>query len=102
MNQSLYPRSQLLKASAVPVEAPEGTEAEANAPPSSRQVARTVGLPRLSRISRPVNFSIFGMGLNLGDELCDQILNCGRSVFHKHQNNITLTGDVLCCQVFKW
>src|SRR6185295_18964572 len=89
------------KASAVPVEAPEGTEAEAKAPLSSRQVARTVGLPRLSRISRPVNCSIFGMGLNLRSELCDQILHCRRSVFHEHQNDIALPCDFLSRQIFK-
>ncbi len=45
----------------MPVEAPDGTEAAPIEPLASRQVARTVGLPRLSRISKPPKLSIFGM-----------------------------------------
>ena len=45
-------------ASDPPVEAPEGTEAEAEIPPSSVQKHLMVGLPRLSRISSADNFSM--------------------------------------------
>jgi len=43
------------------VDAPEGTEALAEAPPASEHVAATVGRPRLSRISRAVSSVIVGM-----------------------------------------
>jgi hypothetical protein len=59
------------QASAEPVDAPEGTEADAEIPPSRTQVARTVGLPRLSKISRPDNLSILGMSLDEFNKLRD-------------------------------
>ena len=46
------------KASRVPVEAPEGTPARAVAPQAKLTATSTVGLPRLSRISRPTTFVI--------------------------------------------
>src|SRR5690242_8089493 len=45
-------------ASCAPVEAPDGTAARPNEPSSSRTSTSTVGLPRLSRISRPVMSTI--------------------------------------------
>src|SRR6201985_822927 len=45
-------------ASRVPVEAPEGTAARPIEPSSSTTSTSTVGLPRLSRISRPTTFTI--------------------------------------------
>src|SRR5271165_1039728 len=78
------------KASAVPVDAPDGTEAEAQIPPSRRHVARTVGLPRLSRISRPESRSILSIGFYLSNELSDQIGHTGRRVGHELQNYLLL------------
>src|SRR5581483_58327 len=48
-------------ASASPVDAPEGTDAETGSPFSNRQVAKTVGRPRLSRISRAASLLTTGM-----------------------------------------
>src|ERR1700728_706286 len=45
-------------ASRVPVEAPDGTAARPIEPSSSTTSTSTVGLPRLSRISRPTTFTI--------------------------------------------
>jgi len=45
----------------VPVDAPDGTEADALAPPRKVQLARTVGRPRLSRISRAWTASIIAI-----------------------------------------
>ena len=84
------------KASADPVDAPDGTEAEAVTPPSKTQVARTVGLPRLSRISRPKSLSIFGMGLDTLNELMYQIDNAGRRVRNQLQDYLLLSSDSLC------
>src|SRR5262249_33918753 len=47
------------RASRSPVDAPEGTAARPNAPPSSVTSTSTVGLPRESRISRPWTWVIF-------------------------------------------
>src|SRR5688500_11687888 len=46
-------------ASRSPVDAPDGTPARPNAPPSSVTSTSTVGLPRESRISRPRTSAIF-------------------------------------------
>src|SRR4051812_11664031 len=48
-------------ASRSPVEAPDGTAARPNAPPSSVTSASTVGLPRESRISRAATRVIFNL-----------------------------------------
>src|SRR5438552_1265634 len=45
-------------ASCAPVEAPDGTAARPRAPSSSTTSTSTVGLPRLSRISRPIMSTI--------------------------------------------
>src|SRR5215831_13121397 len=47
------------RASRSPVDAPEGTAARPNAPPSSVTSTSTVGLPRESRISRACTWVIF-------------------------------------------
>src|SRR5229473_109600 len=53
-------------ASRSPVEAPEGTAARPSAPPSSTTSTSTVGLPRLSRISRAKTESMLVMACSLG------------------------------------
>src|SRR5687767_10573585 len=53
-------------ASAVPVEAPDGTDAVATEPPLSAHVQLTVGRPRLSRISSAETLSMVGI-------VCDRV-----------------------------
>src|SRR5208282_5308195 len=77
-------------ASAAPVDAPEGTDAEALIPPSRTQVARTVGLPRLSSTSRPESRSILGIVFDLMYELRNQVGNVRGRLCHKSENNIVL------------
>src|SRR6266436_4251330 len=50
-------------ASCAPVEAPEGTAARPSEPSSRMTSTSTVGLPRLSRISRPMMSTIAVMGV---------------------------------------
>ena len=89
-------------ASAVPVDAPDGTEAEALTPPSRTQTAITVGLPRLSRISRPKSFSIFGMGLKLSNEFCDHVVDPIWKVIDEPQDNVSLPRQFVIRQVLQW
>jgi hypothetical protein len=78
-------------ASAIPVDAPDGIEAEAQIPPSRRQVARTVGLPRLSRISRPDSRLILSMSVYLSNKLKYQVVDASRRVGDELQNNLLLS-----------
>ena len=56
---ALLSPSRSSSASRSPVDAPDGTAARPNAPPSSVTSTSTVGLPRESRISRPCTLAIF-------------------------------------------
>jgi hypothetical protein len=76
-------------------------EAEAVTPPSKTQMARTVGLPRLSRISRPKSLSILGMGLDTLNELMYQIDDSGRRIRDQLQNYKLLSFDLLRSQVLQ-
>src|SRR6201986_2866245 len=89
------------KASAVPVDAPEGTDAEALLPSSRTQVARTVGRPRLSRISRPESCLIFGIGFDLGNKFVDEIWNLGRRFLYQGQDRLSLPRHLLGCQILQ-
>src|ERR1700719_3399832 len=78
------------KASAPPVDAPEGTDAEALTPPSRVHVANTVGLPRLSSTSRPASRSIGGIGFDFVNKLVDQIRNAPRRRCHQLDDDVLL------------
>src|SRR5690606_34757041 len=75
-------------ASCAPVEAPEGTAARPNAPLSRTASTSTVGLPRLSRISRPIisiialikHYSRLVFLKILGDPVV--FLQCGKQRLH--------------------
>ena len=90
------------KASAVPVDAPEGTDAEALTPSSRTQVARTVGLPRLSRISRPESCLIVGIGFDLVDKHLDQIWNLGCRLLNQSEDCLSLSHHLRRCQILQW
>src|SRR5262249_27224417 len=60
-------------ASAEPVEAPEGTDADAHAPPLSSQVTATVGRPRLSRTSIARNAPIVIGLLNITESPSNEL-----------------------------
>src|SRR5580692_4061164 len=89
------------KASAVPVEAPEGTEADARTPLSRSHVTRTVGLPRLSRISRPKSRLILGIGFNLADKLSNQLGNAYWRLSHQCQDGVSLPGHLCGSQILQ-
>src|ERR671917_603015 len=88
-------------ASAAPVEAPEGTEADPTAPPSSSQTAFTVGRPRLSRISNPLRRDILGMPLQPPHEVFDQPWHTLRRVVYELEHRLPLVDKLLLVQVLQ-
>src|SRR4028119_1779124 len=87
--------------SAAPVEAPDGTEADPTAPPSSSQTAFTVGRPRLSRISSPLRRDILGMPLQPSHEVLDQPWHTLRRVVYELEHLLLLAGELLLVQVLQ-
>jgi len=69
----------------------KGTDAEALTPPSSVHVARTVGRPRLSRISRPDSFSIVGIVFDFINKGGDQVRNAFWRMRQKGQHDFPLS-----------
>ena len=64
-------------------------------------MARTVGLPRLSKISRPNNLSILGMSLDEFNKLRDQVTYTGWRTLHELQHDIPLPRLLHGRQIFK-
>src|SRR5580765_1460218 len=95
-----FPPSRSSIASCVPVDAPEGIETVASAPPR-RTRASIVGRARLSRISRALSESIVCIEFNSHEEPFDQLGNrCRRRSHHCHSHAL-LTPPLAFVEIFK-